>query len=749
MRFVNKEMKKIDGIGLITGKPFYTEDLVANQEYLIVKLLRSPHAYAKIKSIDTTIALKVPGVEGIYTYKDVPQTMFTLAGQSYPEPSPYDRKILDEYVRYVGDPVAIIAAVDEESAEKAMKLIKVEYEVLEAVVDYEKALDSHILVHKDRAHINYDTIGYDNKRNLASSYLQEKGDVEKGFSESEVIIENTYYTQPQIHAMMETYRSASYFDVYGRLTVISSTQIPFHVRRHLARALDYPSSKIRVIKPKLGGGFGGKQTSVCEIYTAFVTLKTGKPSKIIYTRKETQAYSSTRHGMRLTVKIGSDREGNIKAIDIKVLSNTGAYGEHAPTVTSLVVYKTFPLYEKVPMRCKADIVYSNTMVGGAFRGYGATQGTFAVESAVNELAHKLGMDPTEIRMKNLVDQSETVSGDIKKCIQIGKEAFDWKNRKVVDMGNGKVRASGMAVTMQGSGIAGLDTGSATVKFHDSGDFTLMIGVTDMGQGCDTVLTQMAAEILEVPMDKIVLNAADTDVSPYDPGAYASSGTYVTGNAVIIACEKMKKEILASASKLMNKDIDELEYTGEYVEAKDGTRLTLKEIAIRSVGFEGKNQITTTGTWGGENSPPPFIASFAEVEVDTLTGETNVVDFLSVADCGTPINPALARVQVEGGIAQGIGLALTEEITIDKNGKLLQDTLMQYKIPSRKDLGPKVEVLFSYSNEPTGPFGAKSIGEVVINTPAPAIADAIYKATKSRVRSLPITSEKLFWEMYSK
>ncbi|WP_349763751.1 molybdopterin cofactor-binding domain-containing protein [Fusobacterium sp. SYSU M8D902] len=749
MRFVNKEMKKIDGIGLITGKPFYTEDLVANQEYLIVKLLRSPHAYAKIKSIDITIALKVPGVEGIYTYKDVPQTMFTLAGQSYPEPSPYDRKILDEYVRYVGDPVAIVAAVDEESAEKAMKLIKVEYEVLEAVVDYEKALDSHILVHKDRAHINYDTIGYDNKRNLASSYLQEKGDVEKGFSESEVIIENTYYTQPQIHAMMETYRSASYFDVYGRLTVISSTQIPFHVRRHLARALDYPSSKIRVIKPKLGGGFGGKQTSVCEIYTAFVTLKTGKPSKIIYTRKETQAYSNTRHGMRLTVKIGSDREGNIKAIDIKVLSNTGAYGEHAPTVTSLVVYKTFPLYEKVPMRCKADIVYSNTMVGGAFRGYGATQGTFAVESAVNELAHKLGMDPTEIRMKNLVDQSETVSGDIKKCIQIGKEAFDWKNRKVVDMGNGKVRASGMAVTMQGSGIAGLDTGSATVKFHDSGDFTLMIGVTDMGQGCDTVLTQMAAEILEVPMDKIVLNAADTDVSPYDPGAYASSGTYVTGNAVIIACEKMKKEILASASKLMNKDIDELQYTGEYVEAKDGTRLTLKEIAIRSVGFEGKNQITTTGTWGGENSPPPFIASFAEVEVDTLTGETNVVDFLSVADCGTPINPALARVQVEGGIAQGIGLALTEEITIDKNGKLLQDTLMQYKIPSRKDLGPKVEVLFSYSNEPTGPFGAKSIGEVVINTPAPAIADAIYKATKSRVRSLPITSEKLFWEMYSK
>lgn len=749
MKFVNKEMKKVDGIGLITGKPFYTDDLVANQEYLIIKLLRSPHAYARIKSIDTSIAEKVPGVEAIYTYKDVPQTMFTLAGQSYPEPSPYDRKILDEYVRYVGDPVAIVAGVDEQTVEKAMKLIKVEYEVLEAVVDYEKALDSHVLVHKDKAHTNYDNIGYDHKRNLASSYLQVKGDVDKGFEESEVIIENTYYTQPQIHAMMETYRSAAYFDVYGRLTVISSTQIPFHVRRHLARALEYPSSKIRVIKPKLGGGFGGKQTSVCEIYAAFVTLKTGKPSKIIYTRKESQAYSNTRHGMRLTVKVGSDREGNIKAIDINVLSNTGAYGEHAPTVTSLVVYKTFPLYAKVPMRCKADIVYSNTMVGGAFRGYGATQGTFAVESAVNELAHKLGLDPTEVRMKNLVDQSETVSGDIKKCIDIGKEAFNWKNREVIDMGDGKVRASGMAVTMQGSGIAGVDTGSATVKFHDSGDFTLMLGVTDMGQGCDTVLTQMAAEILDVPMDKIIVNTADTDTSPYDPGAYASSGTYVTGNAVIIACEKMKKEIVKAAAQLMNKTEEELEYKGEYVEAKDGSTLTLKEIGVRSISFEGQNQITTTGTWGGETSPPPFITSFVEVEVDTFTGGVEVLDFLSVADCGTPINPALAKVQVEGGIAQGIGLALTEEITIDKNGKLLQDTLMQYKIPSRKDVGPKVNVLFSHSNEPTGPFGAKSIGEVVINTAAPAIADAVYKATKARVRSLPITSEKLFWEISSK
>ena len=748
MKIVNKSTKKIDSIGIITGRPLYTDDLVINNNSLIVKLLRSPHAYARIADIDTSIAKKVPGVEEIFTYHDVPNTMFTLAGQSYPEPSPYDRKILDEYVRYVGDPVAIIAAIDEKTAEKAMKLIKVKYEVLDAVIDYEKALDSDILVHREAAHTNF-PIGYDNKRNLASSYLETKGDVEKGFAESDVIIEETYYTQPQIHAMMETYRTACYLDAHGRLNVISSTQIPFHVRRHLARALEMPSSRIRVMKPKLGGGFGGKQTSVCEIYPAFVTMKTGKPSKIVYTRKETQACSNTRHAMRLKVKIGSDREGNIKAIDINVLSNTGAYGEHAPTVTALVVYKTFPLYAKVPMRCKADIVYSNTTVGGAFRGYGATQGTFAVESAVNELAHKLGLDPTEVRMKNLVDQSETVSGDIKKCIEIGKEAFDWKNRCVKDMGNGKVRASGMAVTMQGSGIQGVDTASATLKLHDSGDYTLYIGVTDMGQGCDTVTAQMAAEILEVPMEKIIVNSADTDVSPYDPGAYASSGTYVTGNAVILAAKKMREEVMKMASFLMKTPIEELEYMGEYVQDKNGNQLSLKEIGIRSVSFEGMNQLTTTATWGGKTSPPPFIASFAEVEVDTLTGETKVIDFLSVVDCGLPINPALAQVQVEGGIAQGIGLALYEDIQFDERGKMKHDTLMQYKIPSRKDLGNNIKVMFSYSDEPTGPFGAKSIGEVVINTASPAIADAIYNATNRRLRSLPMTSEKIFWAINSK
>jgi len=748
MKIVSQGIKKVDGIGVITGRPVYTDDLSINNNPLIIKILRSPHASAKIISIDKSIAEKVPGVECILTHEDVPMTKFTLAGQSYPEPSPYDRRILDEYVRYVGDEVAIIAAVDEKTAVKAMNLIKVQYDVLDAVLDYEKAVDNPVLVHKEDVHQNFD-IGMERERNIASSYVIENGDLEKAFTESDVIIEETYYTQPQIHAMMETYRSSTYLDANGRLCVISSTQIPFHVRRHLARALEIPRSKIRVIKPRIGGGFGGKQTAATEIFPAIVTLKTGKPAKLIYNRSETHTCTTSRHGMRLKVKMGSDLEGNIKGFSIDILSNTGAYGEHAPTVTKLVAFKTSPLYDKAAVKYDAKIVYTNTMPGGAFRGYGATQGTFAVESAINELAKKLGIDPTVIREKNLVEpapEKYIVSGDIKKCVQKGKEIFGWDERypsRVTE--NGKIRSAGMAVTMQGSGIAGIDTASATIKLGDDGTYTLFLGVTDMGQGSDTVLTQMAAEVLECGIDKIILNSADTDVSPYDPGAYASSGTYVTGNAVIIAANKMRTEIINGASEILKVSDDQIIFDGENVETENGEKISLEDLANRLISFEGKNQITVTGTWGGESSPPPFIAGFTEVEVDPETGEVEVLDFLSVVDCGLPINPNLARVQVEGGTAQGIGLALYEDIQYDSKGRVKNDTLMQYKIPCRRDI-KNMAVEFVYSHEPTGPFGAKSIGEVVVNTPAPAIADAVYNATGVRIRKLPITAEKVLLGM---
>ncbi|MGL6065246.1 MAG: xanthine dehydrogenase family protein molybdopterin-binding subunit [Fusobacteriaceae bacterium] len=756
---MNSSIKKVDSLGIITGKPLYTDDLSLNNNIAIVKLLRSPHAFAEIEEIDVSIAKKIPGIIEIYTYKDVPNTKFTLAGQSYPEPSPYDRKILEKTLRYIGDPVAIVVAIDEKTSMKAMSLIKVKYQVLLPVLDYEKALDSDIIIHKEKAFTNYN-IGYDNTRNLASSVSMEKPGVEEGFEKSDVIIERTYRTQAQMHGMMETQRAMSYMDENNRLVVISSTQIPFHVRRHLARALEISPSLIRVIKPRIGGGFGAKQTATMEMYCAFVTLKTGKPAKHIFTREEACTCSTTRHSMRIKIKIGSDKVGNIKAIDINTISNAGAYGEHAPTVTPLIAYKSFPLYAKVPMKFRADIVYSNTMVAGAFRGYGATQGAFAIESIINELAKKLKIDETEIRMKNLVETNSEiiknedesislgknyVSGDIKKCIEIGKKQFNWDlKREKREVAPGIYRGAGMAVTMQGSGIAGLDTAAATIKLNEVGHFTLMVGATDMGQGSDTVLSQIAAEILEVPMSKIVIRSADTDTCPFDPGAYASSGTYVTGNAVLLAGKKMKEKILEEASIQMNEKIDDLKYFGDYIESTSGKKIELDVLANNSISFARQNQITVTATWGGKTSPPPFIASFAEVEIDSATGEVKIINFLSVVDCGLRVNPNLARVQVEGGIAQGIGLALYEDVQYTEKGKVKNNTFMQYKIPGRKDIGTGIEVLFSDSIEATGPLGAKSIGEVVVNSPAPAIADAIYNVTGYRGRQLPITSEKIYF-----
>lgn len=749
MKIVNTPIRKVDSKMITLGKALYTDDIKLNNP-LVVKILRSTHPFAKIIKVNKEKAKEIHGVEGIYTHEDVPETYFTPAGQSYPEPSPYDTKILNEYVRYVGDAVAIIAAVDEKTALKAMKLIEVEYEILTPIIDYEKALDNKIIIHEKEAKCNFD-IGYDNKRNLASKIFLEKDGVDKGIEESEIVLERTYRTQPQIHAMMETQRAQCYIDENDRLVVISSTQIPFHVRRHLARALEISPSKIRVIKPRIGGGFGAKQTMSMEMYPAFVTLKTGKPSKCVFTRKESFVCTTTRHAMTLRVKIGADSDGNIKGIDIKGIANTGAYGTHSPTVPGLVAFKTFPLYNKVPMRYECNVVYSNTMQGGAFRGYGATQGCFVVESIISELAKEIQKDSIEIKMKNLVDIKDNIfSGDIKKCVELGKKEFNWEEKKNSrELPNGKIRAAGMAVTMQGSGIAGVDTAAVSIKLNEVGHFTLNVGATDMGQGSDTVLTQIAAETLDIPMEKIIIKSADTDLSPYDPGAYASSGTYVTGNAVILACEKMKEEILKEGSYQLGLEKETLQYNCGDVISSCGKKLTLDELSNKAVSFERQNQIITTATYGSPTSPPPFIASFAEVEIDKFTGEVKVIDFLSVVDCGTLINPNLAKVQVEGGIAQGIGLALYEEILYQKNGKVINDEFMQYNIPARKEIGTSVKVIFNESYESTGPFGAKSVGEVVINTPAPAITDAIDRAIGLRVRTLPVRSEDILMYLTEK
>ena len=723
LKIVGQPVRKKDAMSLLLGKPAYVDD-VTPQNCLVVKVLRSPHAHALIEEINTDVAQKVPGVVAVYTYKDVPQKRFTMAGQTYPEPSPYDRLILDQRVRFVGDAVAIVAAEDEEAADKALKLIKVKYQVLEAVLDPHEALDGPILVHSEDNWRSLCPVGADNKRNLCASEVCSDGDVDDVLSHCDYVIDHVYHTPACNQAMMETFRTYTEMDPYGRLHVISSTQIVFHVRRILANALDIPKSKIHVEKPRIGGGFGAKQTVVAEIYPAFVTWKTGQAAKMIYTREESLIASSPRHDMEVHVRLGASKDGTIRAIDVYTLSNTGAYGEHGPTTVGLSGHKSIPLYTNnlEAFRFAYDVVYTNRQSAGAYRGYGATQGIFAVESAVNELADILGMDPVAIREKNMVREGQVMPAyynektnacALDRCMSRCAQLFGWEEKfPVRDMGNGKVRAAGVAMAMQGSGISGVDVGSATIKLSDEGFYNLSIGAADMGTGCDTILAQMAAECLDCPVDNIAVFGADSDASPYDSGSYASSTTYVTGKAV-----------------------RRLDGKGE---------VSLMDIATKSMcGNAIPVQVTYTHT--SPVSPPPFMVGMAEIEVDKETGGVEVLDYVAVVDCGTPINPNLARVQTEGGIVQGIGMALFEGITYDEKGNLLENSFMQYKIPTRLDMG-HLRVEFESSYEPTGPFGAKSIGEIVINTPSPAIAHAIYRATGVWHRELPITPEKVLMAM---
>lgn len=752
---VGKAVEKLDSRSILHGRSVYTDDLAA-PDALVVKLLRSPHAHARIRSIDTSKAKKVPGVELILTWEDVPQTRFTLAGQSYPEPSPYDRLILDREVRYAGDEVAIVAAESERAALMALRLIKVDYEVLPAVLTIDEALKGETLVHEpDHLVFNLpDSIGLpDIAHNIVGAHDYTFGPHDASvFDACDVVLERTYQTQAQAQSMMETFRSYSYLDQWNRLVVISSTQVPFHIKRQLALALGLPSGRIRVIKPRVGGGFGAKQTSVSEIFPAIVTLKTGKPAKIVYTRQETYMASNSRHAMRGTVRLGADRDGTIRALSVDVLSDQGAYSLHGWTTLGLVGEKSLPLYNKLEhARFSAKVVYTHKMPAGAFRGYGATQGAFFVESIVNELADTLGIDPVQLRLLNIVREGEkTVAYDkhilssaLDRCLVKGKELIGWDQtprREVLP--DGKIRATGMAITMQGSGIEYIDVANVKVQLNESGDFSLLMSPTDVGTGADTILTQMAAEVLATSLCNIATIVADTDVTPYDPGSYASSGTYVTGRAVIAACEDLRRQILDEAASRYQLERQKLELGDGLILVHDGEPVELRELAESlSLGPTGRT-LLGTGSFGGQTSPPPYMAGFARIELDPATGQVRVLDYAGVVDCGRVINPSLARIQAEGGIVQGIGLALYEDVRHGKNGQVDTNSFLQYKIPTRADIG-RIQVAFEETLEPTGPFGAKSIGEVVINTPAPAIAEAIYQASGVRLTRLPMRPEDIW------
>lgn len=751
---VGSAVRKVDSMQLLTGQPVYLDDLPEPSGCLTVKLLRSPHANALIEEIDAAKALDIPGVAAVYTWRDVPGERFTEAGQTYPETSPHDRLILDRHVRHIGDPVAIIAAETEEAAELALRAVSVTYTVLPAVLDFRTAKDNETLVHPEEDwHALCDFTGGDPKRNLCASGTEGDGDVEAVLSDCDIVISHPYHVKAVNQVPFETFRTMTDLDAYGRLHVLSSTQIVFHVRRILAHALCIPKSKICVEKVRIGGGFGAKQTAVSEVYPAFVTLKTGRPAKLVYSRKESLEAGSPRHEMEISVRLGAMKDGTIRAIDLYSLSNTGAFGEHGWATVGLTAHKSIPLYTSSveAFRFRYDVVYTNVQSSGAFRGFGATQGIFAVESAVNELASSLGMDPLDLRLKNCVREGAVMpayynepasSCNLTECLVSCAEKFGWREKYPVRvMPDGKIRAAGMGMAMQGSGISGIDVGSATVRLDDGGFYTLLIGAADMGTGCDTILAQILSDCMECPLEKIAVSGANTDRSPYDSGSYASSTTFVTGKAVVLAAEELKEKMIRVAADLLKVPADFLVYEDNAVLTADRTRsVSASEIAEASMSGNCI-PVEATATNSCPTSPPPFMVGMAEIELDPGTGTVKVLNYQSVVDCGTVINPALARIQAEGGIVQGIGMTLTEDIHYDNTGKLAENSLMQYRIPTRLETG-RIRVDFAPSYEEKGPFGAKSIGEIVINTPAPAITHAVYRATGKWFRTLPVTPEQI-------
>lgn len=778
MNCVNHKLPSIDGKGLMLGKPAYTDDL-AEPNSLVLKVLRSPHPFANIKSIDSSEAEKLDGVECILTYKDFKRIPITRAGQGYPEPSPHDKFVLDHVVRYVGDEVAVVAAIDITIAIKALELIKVDYEVLEPVLDFEKAYKNEQIIHSEPEIHEMFPIGLEAENNVAAAYNMEVGEVEKVLGECEVVLKESFFTQAQAHVMMEPHTSNSRIDYQGRLVINSSTQTPVHIRRIISQALDYPLSKIKVFKPRVGGGFGGKQCIHGELLVAAVTIKTGKPCLLNYTRKEVFESSYSRHPMRLDVSLGSTKDGRLKAIDVQVLSDTGAYGEHALTVFMIAGSKVLPMYNKVDaVRFGGKVVYTNHTPGGAFRGYGAIQGNYAVESAIDMLCEKIGMDPIEFRQKNMIDEGETSpifakmgegtegtamnmeSCKLGYCVTRGVEISGWSEKykscisnreKLLNntesrLSNRKVKGVGMAIAMQGSGIPYIDMASAIIKLNDDGFYNLLIGATDIGQGSDTVLAQIAAEALGAKLEQIVVYSSDTDLTPFDTGAYASSTTYVSGNAVKLAGENMRRMILKEGAKALGVATEELRFDGkEFFIISEGNnakaKMNLKELSGRLFYNEDQKQLVATNSYVGTKSPPPFMAGFAEVEIDLMTGKVDLLEYTAVVDCGTTINPLLALGQVEGGLVQGIGMAMYEDVKYNSKGQLITNNMMNYRIPTRREI-QSLQVEFADSYEESGPFGAKSVGEIGIDTPPAAIANAIYNAIGVRIQSLPLTSEKV-------
>jgi len=761
LKVVGHSVEKLDGLALATGAERFVADEIP-QGTLFARILVSPHAHARILSIDRSKALDVKGVKAVLTHEDVPRVAHTTAGQGYPEPSAYDSFTLDNKVRFVGDRVAAVAAETPEAAAQALAALEVKYEPLESILDPRDAMKPGApVIHDEPEARMIIPVPYDAKRNLAAQVAAKVGDVEAGLSEADAVVEHEFEVHQAQHCPMEPHVVLTYLDGRGRLVIRTSTQVPFHVRRIVSERLMLPISKVRVIKPRIGGGFGAKQEVLIEDICAALTLKTRKPVLLEYSRSEEFMSSRTRHPQMIKVRAGARKDGTLTAYDLDILMNTGAYGSHALTVVCNSGSKTLPLYRWKNIRFLGTSVYTNLPVGGAYRGYGATQAYFPLECVMDELAEKLGLDPVEFRLQNIIREGETSpifqalgegtegvpqtisSTGLARCVELGMKEIGWAEKR----GKGRSasgpikRGIGMACLMQGSSIPQIDMGAAYIKMNEDGSFNLMVGATDLGTGSDTVLAQIAAEVLGTSASAINVYSSDTDLTPFDVGAYASSTTYLTGEAVAKAARDAARQVRSVASRLLAVPAEQITLSDGKAGAPNGKSVTLAEIGRHSLYVAAQSQIQGTASHITHKSPPPFSAHFAEVEVDTETGAVRVLKYVAAVDCGTAINPRLAEGQTEGAVLNGISYALCEEFLFDKRGRLVNDDFNHYKIFSTADL-PEIKTILVPTWEPTGPFGAKSVSEIGINGPIPAIANAVYDATGVRLFKTPFTGENV-------
>ena len=763
-RVVGQKERRVDARPLVTGAPVYATEF-EQPNMLHARILHSPHAHANILRIDKSKALALPGVHAVLTYEDVPRVPHSTAGQPYPEPSPYDAYLLDNRVRYVGDWVAFVAAETPAIAEEALGLIEVEYEVLPVVFDpLEAILEGAPQLHEpDVTHpnvaSNFGNI-YDAAHNIAAHEEFEHGDFAAAMREADIIVEGEYRVPFISHAVLEPHICVAYLDGYERLIVISSTQVPYHTRRQLASVLQMPISRIRVVKPRVGGGFGSKQEMLLEPVAAILAMKTRQPVRVEYSRQEEFTAARFRHPMIMRMRSGVKRDGTLVAISMHSIGNAGAYGTHSFTVTRSTGHKTLCLYRAKAYHFQADAIYTNLPITGAMRGYGAPQGFFALETHIDEIAHRLGMDPLEFRRKNHVQKGDwdPIDGEyvdgvwhskrhfrscgLPQCLERGAAAFGWN--EPFDRGDGKPvrRGRGMATAMQGSGVASFELGGASIKLNEDGSFNVMTGATDIGQGSDTILGQIAAEALGVGMDKIIMHSADTDSSVFDYGSYASSTTYISGGGVKVAAERVQRQILEVAGDLLDCSPEDMFIADSVIYTPKGaSKLTVADIANETLYGKHRQQIMAKGDFWTEDSPAPFFVQFVEVEVDTETGHVRVTRAVNALDLGRAINPTLASGQVEGAVTMALGYALSEELKFDDQGRVRNPGFVDYKVMSTLDV-PQMTTILVEDTEYTGPFGAKSAGEVPTNGMAPAVSNAVYDAIGVRIRSLPITPEKI-------